>query len=217
MDENGNRLGESSKAAQQAISQVVISRILMASPGMGLSHFIPLQKSCWVLWPRFDKWGSLCAVVWVALFYYTLYWFKTVIKTVWFFTCFYISSKSQKLTFVFFQFIICFSNSTIFNELPGKESIPKGISLTDLFLLAPPLFMTIAVFHVWPTHAQSSHPTAYITPYNRHYRSSALIAGLILCFSSFQRLPWMNAPIQVGLVGFWWVARDVYSGGVLKS
>lgn len=34
-DENDNRLGESTNAAKQAISQVVVSRILMASPGMG--------------------------------------------------------------------------------------------------------------------------------------------------------------------------------------
>uniref|UniRef100_A0A3B3RG39 Sidoreflexin n=1 Tax=Paramormyrops kingsleyae TaxID=1676925 RepID=A0A3B3RG39_9TELE len=39
-DENGNRLGESKKAAQQAISQVVVSRILMASPGMAIPPFL---------------------------------------------------------------------------------------------------------------------------------------------------------------------------------
>uniref|UniRef100_A0A8C4H811 Sidoreflexin n=1 Tax=Dicentrarchus labrax TaxID=13489 RepID=A0A8C4H811_DICLA len=39
-DENDNRLGESTKAAQQAISQVVVSRILMASPGMAIPPFL---------------------------------------------------------------------------------------------------------------------------------------------------------------------------------
>uniref|UniRef100_I3NCH5 Sidoreflexin n=1 Tax=Ictidomys tridecemlineatus TaxID=43179 RepID=I3NCH5_ICTTR len=39
-DDNGNRLGESATAAQQAISQVVISRILMAAPGMAIPPFI---------------------------------------------------------------------------------------------------------------------------------------------------------------------------------
>lgn len=39
-DENGNRLGESSKAAQQAIAQVVVSRIGMAAPAMAIPPVI---------------------------------------------------------------------------------------------------------------------------------------------------------------------------------
>ncbi|NWQ75901.1 SFXN1 protein, partial [Columbina picui] len=39
-DEKGNRLGESTKAAQQAIAQVVLSRVLMAAPGMAIPPFI---------------------------------------------------------------------------------------------------------------------------------------------------------------------------------
>nr|XP_023407299.1 sideroflexin-1 isoform X3 [Loxodonta africana]XP_023407301.1 sideroflexin-1 isoform X3 [Loxodonta africana]XP_023407309.1 sideroflexin-1 isoform X3 [Loxodonta africana] len=39
-DENGNRLGESANAAKQAIAQVVVSRILMAAPGMAIPPFI---------------------------------------------------------------------------------------------------------------------------------------------------------------------------------
>ncbi|KAJ6669101.1 hypothetical protein lerEdw1_007910 [Lerista edwardsae] len=39
-DENGNRLGESKKAAQQAIAQVVVSRIGMAAPAMAIPPVI---------------------------------------------------------------------------------------------------------------------------------------------------------------------------------
>ncbi|XP_042316342.1 sideroflexin-3 isoform X1 [Sceloporus undulatus] len=39
-DENGNRLGESKKAAEQAIAQVVVSRIGMAAPAMAIPPVI---------------------------------------------------------------------------------------------------------------------------------------------------------------------------------
>lgn len=39
-DEEGTRLGESAHAARQAIAQVVVSRVLMAVPGMGIPPFI---------------------------------------------------------------------------------------------------------------------------------------------------------------------------------
>lgn len=39
-DEDGNRLGESANAAKSAITQVVVSRIFMAAPGMAIPPFI---------------------------------------------------------------------------------------------------------------------------------------------------------------------------------
>uniref|UniRef100_A0A8C5W6C7 Sideroflexin-1 n=1 Tax=Microcebus murinus TaxID=30608 RepID=A0A8C5W6C7_MICMU len=39
-DDNGNRVGESANAAQQAIAQVVVSRIVMAAPGMAIPPFL---------------------------------------------------------------------------------------------------------------------------------------------------------------------------------
>ncbi|XP_053422746.1 sideroflexin-1 isoform X2 [Nycticebus coucang] len=52
-DENGNRLGESANAAKQAITQVVVSRILMAAPGMAIPPFImnTLEKKAFLKQP----------------------------------------------------------------------------------------------------------------------------------------------------------------------
>ncbi|ESO97003.1 hypothetical protein LOTGIDRAFT_159748 [Lottia gigantea] len=49
-DENGNRLGESKTAAKSAITQVVISRVFMATPGMMIPPFIMnvLEKKHWL-------------------------------------------------------------------------------------------------------------------------------------------------------------------------
>nr|XP_042134428.1 sideroflexin-1 isoform X1 [Peromyscus maniculatus bairdii] len=69
-DENGTRLGESTNAAKQAITQVVVSRILMAAPGMAIPPFImnTLEKKAFLkeghyleetgssLWTQYTLW-----------------------------------------------------------------------------------------------------------------------------------------------------------------
>ena len=58
MDDKGNQLGESKKVAKTAILQVVVSRVIMAMPGMSeLFHFNP--EYC----------GGFFVCVFVYLFY----------------------------------------------------------------------------------------------------------------------------------------------------
>uniref|UniRef100_A0A8C5KDY4 Sideroflexin-1 n=1 Tax=Jaculus jaculus TaxID=51337 RepID=A0A8C5KDY4_JACJA len=52
-DENGVRLGNWTNAAKQAITQVVISRILMAAPGMAIPPFIMNTLEKKAFWKRF--------------------------------------------------------------------------------------------------------------------------------------------------------------------
>nr|XP_025865290.1 sideroflexin-1 [Vulpes vulpes] len=63
-DENGNRLGESANAAKQAITQVVISRILMAAPGMAIPPFImnTLEKKAFLKYMPLSPHVNLCDV-----------------------------------------------------------------------------------------------------------------------------------------------------------
>nr|XP_009942326.1 PREDICTED: sideroflexin-1-like [Opisthocomus hoazin] len=68
-DENGNRLGESTAAAQKAICQVVVSRIGMAAPAMdghrqpaGGGHLVFATPLCCALFPQKSThpvWGAM--------------------------------------------------------------------------------------------------------------------------------------------------------------
>jgi len=57
LDENGNRIGNSSIAAKRAISQVIVSRISMAVPGM----IIPP-----ILMNHLEKKGTLARYPWIS-------------------------------------------------------------------------------------------------------------------------------------------------------
>lgn len=76
---------------------------------------------------------------------------------------------------VVFVFVF-FSNPTLFNELPGKESVPEGTSLTDLSFYSRPhrsgLQQRVTCL-IWAC-------SIFMTPYNRHHRSSTPMVGLIL-------------------------------------
>uniref|UniRef100_G1NSR4 Sidoreflexin n=1 Tax=Myotis lucifugus TaxID=59463 RepID=G1NSR4_MYOLU len=70
-DENGTRLGESAQAAQQAIAQVVVSRILMAAPGMAIPPFImnTLEKKAFL---KVSPSVSHPALALICLFFFSL-------------------------------------------------------------------------------------------------------------------------------------------------
>ncbi|GAB1298197.1 Sideroflexin-1 [Apodemus speciosus] len=66
-DENGTRLGESTNAAKQAITQVVVSRILMAAPGMAIPPFImnTLEKKAFLKEVPVDECTNSSHVGWL--------------------------------------------------------------------------------------------------------------------------------------------------------
>ncbi|KAJ7375183.1 Sideroflexin-1 [Desmophyllum pertusum] len=63
-DENGNRIGESKAAARKAIASVVISRIIMAAPGMSIPPIIMnyLDSKAFM-----KRWPILASPIQVAL------------------------------------------------------------------------------------------------------------------------------------------------------
>lgn len=117
------------------------------------------------------------------------------------------------------------SNPTIPDEHTGKEGFPKGVYNQ--------IYHSHSVTLLWPSIISictENSNELYCTCSEIILKKSALASLASVCFmvytmapidtafscrpcwfsplflSSFQRFPWMSAPIQVGLVGFWWVA-----------